>query len=818
MKLYTKFTVFTFIVLTTLNLIAPAYVNYFVSTRNSVVYAQDQVTTDPSATGGEGGAESVSAGISCYDSGPKEKGFWDKVSDVANNDFVQAATLGSSTAVGWGAQAADKVGGVIDFAKNPLKWFVCGVSGLMTGAINFLNKTLNRLMLFDPTKNNDEVNKAYKADCATSSIDDKNCTSFTSLGAEGTNNLKKMWRNVLNISNIFLIIGFLIMIISTALDMSFFSSYTVKKVLPKIIIAAIAANLSWIICSTVISGVNYVGIGIQSVMVNPYTASVDSGLKKGLDATSENAAESTANDAVNQGGTIFQGAVAASIGTIVFAIFASAGAILLPILAFVLLAMIIAFVVFLVRRIIIILLVIAAPLAFMAWAIPGGEQWFKKWWKAFTQVLFVYPYAMILFGAGIMISGVIGQTNPGDDGAIGDIINAFLMIIALLLPYFMLPTAFKMVGGALGTITGKINDSSKGLIDRAKTAKDNSNYGRAKARKKEIKQAQKQRGFEESLQAGGALGTLRRRQAYGGAGLNPWRREANRDYTEALKGQATDKYDKEQREIQKIKFDQRAKANNWTQEDVLNNAQEQAKHGKTMAERNAAKDILVDFKDETRLRDVQDHARASGDERAAEHDQFTSSRHGDIKAFASHLTTETRGENGHARSQADLDAARVNTMSDATPAVKSTQKASGVEYTAAMDSSGKILQDFTSVSKNDNLNGNLDQNILPKIQAAQPQAAASRDIADAVKQGMAGAPSGIPNLSGANVSNQDLAGAATETSRELGKLMSDLRSAATNGGNTASIQANIDIHESAANHINTEIQRRNNLPPPTGTP
>ncbi len=457
-----------FALLLLFNFFAPVFVTHHLTQRQAV-FAQDAEQPVQAPT-------EESGNMACYDNSPKETSTWD---DLKQHLWTGTKVLNPGLAVGeW---AGGKVGGVVDFAKDPLKWFVCSVSGLLTNAIDFINILITRLMLFDPTQNTSEVESAYKEDCATSTTADEDCYKMAGLTTTGLNNLKSIWRNVLNVSNIILILAFLIMAISTALDLGVFNAYTVKKMLPRIVIAAIAANLSWVIVSVVISGINYVGIGIQSVLIAPFTDGVSTSLAS--------AASTISGTAIDKGGVAFQGGVLIAIGSIVYFIFATGGAILLPLLAIVLVAILIGFIVFLLRRIILLMLVMVAPLAFMAWALPGGEQWFKKWWKTLIQTLLIYPYAMVLLGSGIVIANVIGET--GGKGNFEEVLNSFLIIIALILPYFLLPTAFKMIGGALGTITGKLNDKSKGLIDRARNAKENSGYYAGKKGAKDAKLAGK---------------------------------------------------------------------------------------------------------------------------------------------------------------------------------------------------------------------------------------------------------------------------------------------------------------------------------------
>lgn len=106
-----------------------------------------------------------------------------------------------------------------------IKWIVCGVAQIVADAIDGVNQAVENLLIFNPTDTN-------------ATVDDDNTTT------ESIGILKNVWGSILRFANILFVIAFLIMIISTALDLGVVSNYTVKKLLPRIIIAGILANLS----------------------------------------------------------------------------------------------------------------------------------------------------------------------------------------------------------------------------------------------------------------------------------------------------------------------------------------------------------------------------------------------------------------------------------------------------------------------------------------------------------------------------------------------------------------------------------------------
>lgn len=349
--------------------------------------------------------------------------FGDTITEVLERQPPSAERTDAETSEDEGDACYDSVEPLFSVGPlkvpNPLKWIVCGVSQLFAGLLNYATSVVQSLLHFDPTTEKEQ-------------------------GGE----LKKVWGAILNVANILFVIAFLIMVLSTILDLGLFSNYTVKKLLPRIILSAILANLSWEICVIIINVTNAIGGATREVILSPLEGTVVSG------------------DLQSAAGTIVgenaEAVATAAIGGLVYTLLAGAGAVLLPVMATITLGALVAIFVLLVRRIVIILLIVLAPLALVLFALPGGENLAKRWWKTFTQMMMMYPIIMGLFASGIFISGIFGLSNNTD------LVSQLIQIIVLFMPFFVLPMVFKMAGGALANVTGMINDRSKGLVDRTK--------------------------------------------------------------------------------------------------------------------------------------------------------------------------------------------------------------------------------------------------------------------------------------------------------------------------------------------------------------
>lgn len=369
---------------------------------------------------------------------------------------------------------------------SPLKWIVCPVAALISDAIDKINDGIEALLQFNPT-------------------DGGSCAPT----AGGSCSLRDVWGRILNIANVLFVIAFLIMVLSTALNLGLFSNYTVKKLLPRIVIAAIIANLSWGVASVLIAVTNIMGEAAKDVILGPL----------GLPETG-----AVFNSALNADGSgIIQTAVVGGIGALIYFSIASAGAILLPVLAIAFIAVLVALIALLLRRIIIIVLIIAAPLAFAMWALPGGEKWLQRWWKLFIEMLLMYPMIMALFASGVFVSKLI--TSSSGSAGLG-ITTSAMALIALVLPYFMIPVLFKVASGTLANLTGMINDRGKGLIDRSRNWRDkNSQWGRRKELKAQRKNFTGHEKLLESMDAEKLMGSewLQRRRRAQGLGRE-WKR------------------------------------------------------------------------------------------------------------------------------------------------------------------------------------------------------------------------------------------------------------------------------------------------------
>lgn len=253
---------------------------------------------------------------------------------------------------------------------------------------------------------------------------------------------KQAWSVFRSIALGIVIIAALIIIISTAFGLEILDAYTIRKLLPRTLIAIVGITLSWNILEFLITFTNDVGNGVRALIYIPF---------EGMNGISF-AASTNIFMLLIGGGAMF------ALGIIGF----------LSLIVTALLAIIIAFLVLVLRELIIITLVLFAPIGIACLILPNTRKGWQLWQNTLTVMLVVFPIISAFIAMGRVFSLTVSN---GADG--GDVVNQLIAFAAFLLPYFMLPFAFRMAGGMMATLGGLTNDSSRGAFDRLKNFRGN---------------------------------------------------------------------------------------------------------------------------------------------------------------------------------------------------------------------------------------------------------------------------------------------------------------------------------------------------------
>ncbi|MDQ3158527.1 MAG: tail fiber domain-containing protein [bacterium] len=237
-----------------------------------------------------------------------------------------------------------------------------------------------------------------------------------------------------------------------------FDAYTVKKVLPRLVIAAILIQISWEMFNLLIEVVNQVAFGIEGLLYAPFGGKEALAFKNIVSNSKAGALEFTFFTSIAVVGGGF------ALGTL--------GIMSLAVTA--LLALFIGYVVLVLRQAIIVGLLVISPIALVAWILPNTEKVWKVWWDSFFKLLLMYPLVLLMIAAGRVFAAVTVLSELDTDvgtpiGSIAnDIAGLFIIVIAYFGPFFLIPATFKVAGSAFSNISGLANDRSRGVFDRLK--------------------------------------------------------------------------------------------------------------------------------------------------------------------------------------------------------------------------------------------------------------------------------------------------------------------------------------------------------------
>ena len=308
-------------------------------------------------------------------------------------------------------------------------WIICPVSNWLADGIDYMYSALQEFLKTKPLETTNQNSGIYLA-----------------------------WVIMRNISNVAFIVAFLVIIYSQLTSVGI-SNYGVKKMLPRLIIAAVLVNLSFTICAILLDLSNIAGYAFQDAFM---------GIKNTISTVGENTSTWTWSEVIST--ALSNGALAVGAG---YAVSLALTTELLPMLvpAATLAGLTLLFILLIMaaRQALIIILIIISPLAFVCYLLPGTEKWFKKWRDSFLTMLVFFPAFAVVFGGAQLAGIIIIQNASGSNGAIMHILGMLVQII----PLAITPLIMKLSGGVLGKFAGIVNDKNKGLYDRSKNwAKD----------------------------------------------------------------------------------------------------------------------------------------------------------------------------------------------------------------------------------------------------------------------------------------------------------------------------------------------------------
>jgi hypothetical protein len=302
---------------------------------------------------------------------------------------------------------------------NPLSWILCPLAAGFEGLASALDNAIN---------------------------------SALTISTDGWNNYYYAWSSIRDISLGLIVIAGLAAIISQAGGFEFLDAYTIRKALPRIVIVAIGISISWPVLKEFVQFTNDLGNGVRSLIY----------------LGAENADGGISHVDLAGGGQAVVAIIAAlalsSLGVGFVGLLSFAGTAVL--------AASVAFLVLILRQMIIVMLVIFSPVAMACYVLPHTQRVWKLWWDSFSKGLLMFPLIAGLIAMGRVFAAVSSANNRtanGFTGAVWEIIS----FVSYFAPYFLIPFTFRLAGGAIANIGGFVNDRHRGAFDGLRNFRKN---------------------------------------------------------------------------------------------------------------------------------------------------------------------------------------------------------------------------------------------------------------------------------------------------------------------------------------------------------
>lgn len=255
---------------------------------------------------------------------------------------------------------------------------------------------------------------------------------------DGSGTYYDSWTKVRDLANAILVVIFLGIVISQVSNIGI-SNYGIKKMLPRLVIVAVAINISYYLMQVIIDIANITGKSIDGIFsgfesysglkaANGWSVLLDSIL---LSATV----------AGSVGVTLAAGAVLGWPAIILFL-----GAMIIPAI----IGIIAGLLALQVRSMLIPILAIFSPVALVAWVLPNTQKLFDKWKSMFTGLVFLYPLASIYYG-GLKFAASI-TLGSGESSSI----QRLMALAALFIGTFMVAVIAIKSNSIMGKIVGGI--------------------------------------------------------------------------------------------------------------------------------------------------------------------------------------------------------------------------------------------------------------------------------------------------------------------------------------------------------------------------
>jgi len=244
------------------------------------------------------------------------------------------------------------------------------------------------------------------------------------------------WNSLRLLADVSFVIIFLVIIFANTLQFDL-NSYTIKRMIPKLVASAILVQFSFILSSVIIDAGNVLGAGVGQLI----GTTVQGGSTASFDL-----------------GTLTTNLVG---GGILVALAAVAWELAFPIFLMVIISIVAVILTLALRYVILGILIIVSPLAFAAWVLPNTERYFSTWLSTLIKLVLMYPIIIALLSVAANVDKLI-PTAASQSGAPGTgITTTVVKVLVFIACFAAIPQTFKWAGGAMAQAHNGIDGMRK---------------------------------------------------------------------------------------------------------------------------------------------------------------------------------------------------------------------------------------------------------------------------------------------------------------------------------------------------------------------
>jgi hypothetical protein len=332
---------------------------------------------------------------------------------VVSGPVAIKGTQGVSAATPGGAAGAASSPLGCEGTNSPLTWIICPVINLLVDVINGVDGIITREM-------NVGTDKIF---CDST----PNCQAYYTA-----------WQSFRDIALGLMAIAGLVIVIAQALGMEILDAYTIRKALPRVLIAALGITLSWPLMRFLIQLSDDLGFGVSHLILFPFSTlhgSIDLSILNGI-----------------PGGLFSLGVI--GVGATAWLVLGGFG-VLMSYAATAALAVLVAVLVLMLRQVAIILMLLLAPIAIVMYILPNTQRVYRLWWESFSKALLMFPLIAAFIATGRVFSAISFHNGSGG-------VNQLIGLVAYFAPYFMIPLTFRMAGSTMSGLGNLVQSRAQG--------------------------------------------------------------------------------------------------------------------------------------------------------------------------------------------------------------------------------------------------------------------------------------------------------------------------------------------------------------------